>query len=263
MELICLDFETFFDTKAGYTLKKVTCEGYVRDSRFAATCLGYDLGDGRSGWVRAADIPAFLARFDWSKTAVLCHNAYFDGLILSHHYNVRPASFACTLAMAHEMYPGQAASLEGRAEKFDLDAKSVPYNLMDGVHPRDMSGNLLGAIGDGAKRDCVLTRQLYERMLNDGFPVGELPIVSMTAQMFTDPQMVGDPIMLRSLQQAELEKRQQLFDSLGVTAKDLGSPIKFRALLEAHGIEVEFKSGKSGPIPAFAASDQFMQELPR
>ena len=53
---------------------KVTCESYVRDSRFEVTCLGYDLGEGRSGWVKAAEIPAFLARFDWSKTAVLCHS---------------------------------------------------------------------------------------------------------------------------------------------------------------------------------------------
>lgn len=53
---ICLDFETFYSTSTGYTLKKMTTEAYIRDPRFAAICMGYDLGDGKTGWVRAASI---------------------------------------------------------------------------------------------------------------------------------------------------------------------------------------------------------------
>lgn len=101
-KLICLDFETFYATK-DYTIKKMTTEGYIRDPRFATICMGYAFGDGESGWIMPAAIPQFLSRFDWSNTAVLCHHAHFDGLILSHHYNVRPNRFACTLGMAHAL----------------------------------------------------------------------------------------------------------------------------------------------------------------
>jgi DNA polymerase family A len=255
-KLVCLDFETFFDTKAGYTLHnpKMTCEQYVREPRFSVICLGHD-----DGWVSAAKIPEFLSGFDWSKTVVLCHNAHFDGLILSHHYNVHPRGFVCTLAMANEMYPDQRADLEGLAKRFGLSPKTVPYGSMNGAN---MSEELLEAVGRGAKQDCALTRQIYEKMMSEGFPAGELPIISMTAEMFTNPRLVGDVDMLRSLQQSELDKRARLLGGLGVTTKDLGSSAKLKQLLVDLGVNVEMKRNKKGDlIPAFAATDPFMQEL--
>jgi hypothetical protein len=172
----------------------------------------------------------FLSQFDRSATGVLCHNAHFDGFILSHHYKDHPAFFACTLAMAHECYPGQHASLEALAKKFGLPPKTVRYIEMDGLPPDEMSEELVQTIGKGAEHDCALTRTLA-----DGFPPGELPIVSMTAQMFMNPQLVGDAEMLWSLQQSELDKREALLESLKVTAKDLGSSTKFQATLGRRG----------------------------
>jgi hypothetical protein len=43
-----LCFETYYDTKEGYTLKKMTTEEYVRDARFAPK-LPLDLTTGRAG----------------------------------------------------------------------------------------------------------------------------------------------------------------------------------------------------------------------
>jgi hypothetical protein len=236
--LICLDYESFYDTKAGFTLKKMTAENYIRDPRFAPICLGYH-SEGENGWVRAGEIPAFLARFDWNNTSVLCHNAHFDGLILSHHYGVHPSRFVCILSMARALYPDYKLSLEALAQKFRLGVKSVPYGRMDGIHPTAMSEALLIECGLGAANDCAVTMRLFKQMLADGFPENELPIVDLTVQMFTNPQLIGNAEMLRSLQQSEFDKREALLTSLNVTAKDLGSSIKFKALLEAQGVEVE------------------------
>ena len=57
----------------------------------------------RTAWFSGGDIAAGLAQFDWSKTAVLCHHAHFDGLILAHHYGVRPALWLDTLSMARAL----------------------------------------------------------------------------------------------------------------------------------------------------------------
>ena len=257
--LLCIDYETFYSTKE-YTFKKMTTEAYVRDPRFAAICMGYVDGE-ENGWIRAAEIPEFLSRFDWSTTSVFCHNAQFDGLILSHHYCVYPSRFVCTLAMAHALYPDDKASLEALAEKFGLGTKTVPYSRMNGVHPSVMSEELLQECGRGAANDCAVTVQFFKQMLADGFPRRELPIVDMTVQMFTRPQLVGDVGMLQALRQVELDKSAQLLADLHVSAKDVGSNTKFQALLEAQGIEVEMKDGKNKPIPAFAATDPFMQAL--
>jgi DNA polymerase III epsilon subunit-like protein len=259
MKLVCLDLETFYSTQ-DYTLKKMTTEEYVRNPRFAPICMGYKF-EGGDGWVRAADIPAFLATFDWKETTVLCHNAQFDGLILNHHYGVRPKRFACTLSMARAMYPGEKLSLEALAQKLDLGSKSVPYHQMDGVHPSAMSESLLQTCGRGAANDCAMTVRLYRQMLDEGFPPGELPIVDFTVQMFTHPQLQGDASQLMDLQQRETEKREALLADLGITAKDLGSDLKFQTILEEHGIEVAMKQAKNGPKPATAATDLFMQEL--
>jgi 3'-5' exonuclease len=220
-----------------------------------------DLGEGRNGWIRASKIPQFLSRFDWSKMTVVCHNAAFDGFILSYHYGVHPSRFICTLSMARALYPDERLSLEAFAQKFELGAKSVPYGEMDGVHPNNMSESLLKECGLGAANDCAVTMRLLRQLLADGFPRGELLIASLTVQMFTNPRLIGYVEMLNSLQQDELDKRTELLAALQASPKDIGSTIKFKALLEAQGVEVAMKPGKNGLIPAFAATDPFMQEL--
>jgi hypothetical protein len=46
-----------------------------------------------------------------------------------------------------------------------------------------------------------------------------------------------------------------------VTDKDLSSSQKFQALLEAEAVTIETKTGKRGPAPCFARTDDFMQAL--
>jgi DNA polymerase len=79
--------------------------------------------------------------------------------------------------------------------------------------------------------------------------------------MFTEPRLSGDQELLCQTVTNELERKSRLLSELGVTAKQLGSNNTFSQLLEALGIEVGYKSGTNGPIPAFAKSDQFMRDL--
>jgi hypothetical protein len=96
----------------GLHAEKLTTEEYIRDARFAAIALGYKVEE-KAGWMQASRIPDFLKHFDWSRTAVLCHYAAFDGLILSHHYDVHPAFFLCTLrnGASHRPMPRRSLGL--------------------------------------------------------------------------------------------------------------------------------------------------------
>src|SRR5260370_34474838 len=106
MNIITLDVETFFS--ADYTLSNMTTEEYVRDPRFEAHGCGSRFpfdpltgeGPAYTMWVDHKDMHASLDAWDWSKTAVLCHHAHFDGLILLHHYGIKPALYLDTLSMA-------------------------------------------------------------------------------------------------------------------------------------------------------------------
>ena len=101
----------------------------------------------------------------------------------------------------------------------------------------------------------------------DPFPLVELPLIDLTVRFFTQPRLEGDQALLRRIANQEaLDKNERLY-ALGVGERDLASAEKFKAILEAEGVEVAMKPGKPAKdgtphfIPALAKSDPFMQEL--
>lgn len=139
MNLITLDFETFFSDD--YTLKKLTTEAYIRDPRFEALCVGIkEIKDTPTIWVSQSDIADALQAVPWHETACLCHHAHFDGLILSHHYGIKPAMWFDTLSMARLLLGNHvSASLGALAKHFELPEKNVPYDLFRGKHWHELS----------------------------------------------------------------------------------------------------------------------------
>ncbi len=93
------------------------------------------------------------------------------------------------------------------------------------------------------------------------FPAEELRLIDLTVRMFTEPRLLGDQELLCQATTSEQDRKQSLLSELGCSKKELGSNSTFSRLLEALDIEVEWKSGKNGPIPAFAKTDQFMRDL--
>ena len=57
---------------------------------------------------------------DWDNTAVVCHNALFDGYILTQYYNVHPAFYYDTAAMARGIDPMQSAKLSEEKKGYGL-----------------------------------------------------------------------------------------------------------------------------------------------
>lgn len=259
MKIWTLDFETYFD--GDYTLKKLTTEAYIRDPRFEALMLAVRYPDGAQGWIAQEHIPSFLAGIDWSTDAILCHHAHFDGLIFSHHYGVRPRMWFDTLSMARLVLGNHlSAALGSLSKHYGLEEKSVPYEAFKGRRWREIDASLREQLGAGAMHDCALTYDIFTRLAQE-FPVEEYGVVDTTVRMFTEPVLIGDVAMLDQVQAAERERKYTLLNRLGVTDKDLASADRFCALLEQCGIEIQYKDGKNGPIPAVAATDDFMIAL--
>ena len=102
MRLVAIDFETFWDSKAGYTLSKMGPIEYIRDPRFAVQMMAWH--DGSTGGVAFGDdVPRTLKKLELESPNVVtfAHNgAGFDYLILNEVYGVRPAHPMDTIPMA-------------------------------------------------------------------------------------------------------------------------------------------------------------------
>ena len=201
----CLDFETFFSDD--YTLKKLTTEEYIRDPRFEALMLAVRNPRGETFWVAQEKIATFLAQIDWSQDAILCHHAHFDGLILSHHFGVRPRMWFDTLSMARLVLGNHhTVALGALAHHYGLADKSVPYELFKGRRWDDIDDLLRQSLGAGACHDVALTWDIFSR-LTQGFPEEEYAVIDATVRMFTEPVLAGDAQALEAVQQEEQNRK--------------------------------------------------------
>ena len=246
MRLITLDFETFFSKD--YNLRKLTTEAYVRGSEFEVLCCGIKNGP--------------LIR-NYNQAAILCHHAQFDGLILSHHYGVKPLFWFDTLAMARMLYPhDKSHSLDSLAKKFNLPAKIVPYKEFEGKRLKDLSPETLHRLKEGCQHDVELTHDIFCNLIR-GFPRDELRVIDLTIRMFTEPVLQLDRDRAKAYLEKTVAAQEDLLNRLGVDKSSLASSNKFAALLEQYGVEPPTKiSPRTGKeVFAFAKTDQGFLEL--
>lgn len=257
MDILTLDFETYFDDE--YSLSKLTTEEYVRSPKFAALGCAFYYERGAE-WVEGDRLTDYFKAIDWSNTAVLCHHAHFDGLILSHHYGVKPVRWLDTLSMARYIHGNSIGlGLDSLAKYYSFVPKTVPYQLFRGKRWHELPPSVQHSVAQGAMYDCQLTRSLFDELAKT-FPESEYPIVDLTIRMFTEPKLVANQPLLLDIGDKEEQNKANLLAKLGVTKKDIGKNDKLIELFQAEGIEVEYKQGKNGEIPCFAKTDQFMRD---
>jgi DNA polymerase len=261
--LLTIDFETYWT--ADYTLSKMSTEEYVRDARFHAFGAAVKYGNAPSRWVDGADLPAFFAGVPWGDVAVLCQHAQFDGLILSHHFGVRPALWVDTLSMARMALPRQRHSLEELARHFELPPKGKEVNLTKGL--RELPPDVYTKLAAYSCHDTDLTYSVFTR-LRPSIPPSEFPVIDQTIRLFTEPKLRLNKPRARKLLASVIRSKRSALRRLGVTKDQLSSTDKFAALLdERFGIEVEMKAGKPKAdgtlrwLPALAKTDPFMKSL--
>lgn len=124
MELITLDFETYYDRD--YSLRKITTEAYVRDPRFEVIGVGVKLNNQQTEWASGTheQIKQYLKGFPWEKAMLLCHNTMFDGAILNWRFDIRPRMYTDTLCIARALHGTEArASLSAVSERYGVGAK--------------------------------------------------------------------------------------------------------------------------------------------
>lgn len=256
----------------------MTTEAYVRDPRFEVHGVGVRFHNGDLQWFQDADYFLHHMRdMTQELPAILCHHAHFDGLILAHHYGIKPALWLDTLSMARLLIgPHISKSLGSLAEHFSVGVKDIPYELFKGKHWHELSPAIQEKVADGCCQDVQLTWDLF-CILAKSFPQEEYQLVDATVRMFTEPVLVGNTAKLAEIYQIEARAKTDLLTELGIeqTVEPKTGKVKseltkdwfFAKLLRDEGIEPEQKPGKDKPdgTPrwnySFAKTDDFMREL--
>jgi DNA polymerase bacteriophage-type len=261
MRVVIIDYESYYDDT--FTLSKMSTESYIRDSRFEAHGAAIKWGpDTAARWYDERQLRYILKQEDWSDTFLIAWHAQFDGLILTHHYDVHPKMWSCPMSMARMIHgSSQSVSLENIRKLYGMPGKTTPYNLFRGKHWNEMTRDVQDQVARGAEDEVESIWQLFQRFAKN-FPLEEYEVIDTVIRMFVDPMLTADMDMLAKLWTDERDAKIRRRTALGlVDDKELSSAAKFTTLLEAEGVEVEYKPGKKGPIPCFAKNDEFMQDL--
>lgn len=247
MSFITLDFETFYDKD--FSLSRMTTEEYIRDPRFEVIGVGVKVDDGEPEWFSGskAETKAYLDKFDWANSAVLCHNMLFDGAILAFTFGIVPAKYFDTLCMARAIHGVDAGgSLKALAERYQLGEKGTEVINAMGKHRSDFTAEDLARYGAYCINDVALTFKLFCTLLSEGFPSDELDLIDMTLRMYTQPVLrVNDAMLVERLQDIQQEKLAllgSLMEDMGVNDTDevrakMASNPQFAEVLRSFGVE--------------------------
>jgi DNA polymerase len=285
MQLVTLDFETFYET--GFSLTNLTTEEYIRHERFQVIGVGIKIDDGETKWITGTHnaIKQELDTIDWKSSVLLCHNTQFDGAILAFIFNIIPAVYLDTLSMARAKHGVDVGgSLAFLVEKYNLGHKGTEVVDAKGKRLEDFSMNDLAQYGSYCKNDVELTYKLFQ-VLAPEFPESEIKLIDITLRMYTEPVLeVDDGLLQDRLEEVQLEKSELLkglmtrleCDTEECVRGKLASNKQFAEILTELGVVVPTKISPANGKDTFALAkgdqgfldlceheDPFIQELCR
>jgi DNA polymerase len=262
MDLITLDFETYYDTDI--SLRKLNTMTYVKHELFKVQGVGIKVNDGPTEWFGADETTDALHSLDWSSAAILCHNTNFDAYILTHHYNLTPKYYYDTRAMSSGLFPGQSASLK------DLAIRLFPFNdkmrkgddLIKTKGIYDLPPDIEKALGVYCIQDCDVTYACFYKMLSD-YPVEELNIIDLVCRMFCEPVLKIDRPRLEKYHKKEFKLAEAVIENAGIERKILSSNKQFAEYIYSIGlVPPTKKSPTTGlDIPALGKNDAGFQQM--
>ena len=263
--LLVVDFETRWD-RSDYTLSKMTTEEYIRDDRFKAFGIGWkEYGMDGIHWVTHDNLPSWVDSVDWSRTAVLAHNAQFDVAILSWVYGAHPTFIFDSLSMARALRGVEVGnSLAKLAEYYELPPKGQAVYSTDGLE--ELPLNIEEELATYCLHDVFLCEAIFNNLneeITGGFPKGELKLIDLTLKMFIDPVLELDKEMLNEAIIDERTKREAILAKVNVDETALASNDQFAQVLTALGVSPPTKISKTTGKEAFAfaKTDALFQAL--
>lgn len=264
--VVAIDFETYYDSEYSLRAKAYNTSSYVRSPLFQVHCVSIKVGEAQEQAYRGADVAEALHAINWKTKSLVCQNTFFDGLILSHHFGIKPKFHFDTLSMARALHANQSrAGLKFLAPLYGVGRKDVGA-LDDTKGLREIPEDLWPRFLAYNNED---NRQCYEifKIMVACFPEAECNLIDMTVRMFTDPILRVDIERAQAEVDREVARKAKAIEDLSklfgdsVTEDDIQSPAKLAALLKSEGVEPPMKMSARTKLPTFAfaqTDDEFL-----
>jgi DNA polymerase I-like protein with 3'-5' exonuclease and polymerase domains len=236
MDLITIDFETFYDQD--FSLSKITTEDYVRSDKFEVIGLAVKVNNQPTEWASGTheQINEWLQTFNWSDAMVVCHNTMFDGAILAWRFGINPRVWADTLCMGRALHGIEVGgSLKAMAERYKVGVKGEEVIAAKGKRRADFTEAELDKYGDYCINDVEITHKLFHLMAK-GFPKKEFKLIDVTLRMFIEPVLGLDLNLLEQHLADIKETKEKLLESVSVQREELMSNLKFAEILRSFDV---------------------------
>ena len=261
MNYLTLDFETYYDKEIN--LKKLTTQAYVMHPQMEVLMVAVKFNEDPVQVIDGEQIPTFFATVDWSNTAVIAHNAVFDGSILYWRYGVRPAMLIDTMSMAQALGVPTitgSASLATCIRLLQEAGYAVPpkgTEVLDALGKRraDFTPQQWADYREYCKNDTDITWFLF-KVLRQYLTDEEMRFQDIILRCYTEPRLTVDiPTVEYELNRCRTYKAEQLAEVcmlFNTTQEDLSAHLrsndKFAEVLRGLGgiTEEEMEQGKSG-----------------
>ena len=263
-KLLFLDFETYYDDE--YSLRKMSPANYILDRRFECILCAVK-EDNQPGYVvDGPDFPCFVRSLDPAQTITVAFNALFDNCILAWRYGFVPARMLCSMRMAVALrgHILRSASLAAIGERLGVGCKGTTIESVKALHRTDIQAQpaLAANFHQYALNDNEMNAALFWKLVPE-FPASERKIMDCVLRCAIEPEFQIDvPMLQQHLAEVSAIKALTL-NAAGVQdIKDVRSGARFAELLQARGIDIEYKTTPTGNrAPAFAKTDAFMATL--
>nr|DAR54684.1 MAG TPA: DNA POLYMERASE [Caudoviricetes sp.] len=289
---ITLDFETYYDKKSKYFLKKknsgLTIEQYIRNPKFEVIGSSVKVGNRPAEWLCPHEIEDWLkhveAAYGWDNVRLIAHNGRFDCAILGWIYKIYPGQIADTMLMSRacQLWDGNYLDVvthqlrdtygwgiirdaNGNTTWGHLNEAEMLRSLnkgdevvnADGKHLMDFTDEEYEAYAEYGRTDVDLTWSAYNWFMKEfKFPELEIDVMTATIETFTYPVVELHEPVLKVVRDTVNGKRDALLNKVGATLSDLRSDDKFAGLLRNLGVEPPTKLNAKGQTKyAFAKKD--------
>lgn len=261
--IVTLDFETYYDKDYTLSGKKMNMSEYIRDARFQAHGVGIKIGNSPTLWYTGKNIPLAIKEINWANSALLAHNAPFDGFISAEVYGVKPAFYLDTLSMARAAHGHHMRhDLDTMAKTHGLKGKEKRAALADTKGKLQLTDQELRALGAYCVDDVNDTYEIFWK-LHPNIPDDELQIIDVTIRMFCDPVLLVDVPRVQAELEREIGSKAAALLQCGASIEDLMSNERFADLLRQAGVAPPMKISPSTGKPsyAFAKVDESFKRL--
>ena len=264
MDILTVDWETYYDRE--YSLSKMQTDAYVNDPRFEVIGVSVCKNDELPVWFSGTEeetLHWLWGNFDWTNSAVRCHNTLFDGYIMTQRFGIRPKLWMDTLSQGRMLLPYLTShSLANLVKQYNLPNKGTEVVAALGFRREDFNAMQLEAYGDYCMHDTWLCKELGKRF-DPYTPPLAMKLIDMTVRMFTEPLLVGDTAKMKQLYDDEVSRKEQLLKAADTDRTIIMSNDKFAERLIALGVTPPTKISKTTEKEtyAFAKSDKAFTDL--